>query len=416
LSTIGLGPDSWLRQQCVQCLKMLGYSDPREAAAKKSGASPPMSPRLAKFQAKLAANPDLWMMTEAEHKPHQIINEEHMADIAARFSLGARVIVDPGERKAAVMYIGKIEEIAPGYWVGVMYDEPMGKNDGSIKGRRYFECPHDHGGFLRPDHISVDANPPPPRVKKEAEAPATEAGEEGSKVERRNKRSHPMAKPIPADDVVQDAEDTRMPPGGSEAMPLPASVQNLVEAKGEAKAEAKAELKAEPKADSKAEPKVDPSDTSANRLPTRGATPRAAQRKTPLGAKKIERGSAASSNGAASTPKAVKSVSELTVEPAQAPSLAQKVEPAGAGARTSSGSGSARKTTGPGTGTGAVKLAIAGNGKATPLRHASPRSSSSPRQVSPRVGAGACSARAPVSLPSDRPLSGKGAKTSRKSH
>lgn len=416
LITIGLGPDSWLRQQCVQCLKMLGYSDPREAAAKKSGASPPMSPRLAKFQAKLAANPDLWMMTEAEHKPHQIINEEHMADIAARFSLGARVIVDPGERKAAVMYIGKIEEIAPGYWVGVMYDEPMGKNDGSIKGRRYFECPHDHGGFLRPDHISVDANPPPPRVKKEAEAPATEAGEEGSKVERRNKRSHPMAKPIPADDVVQDAEETRMPPGGSEAMPLPASVQNLVEAKGEVKAEAKAELKAEPKADSKAEPKVDPSDTSANRLPTRGATPRAAQRKTPLGAKKIERGSAASSNGAASTPKAVKSVSELTVEPAQAPSLAQKVEPAGAGARTSSGSGSARKATGPGTGTGAVKLAIAGNGKATPLRHASPRSSSSPRQVSPRVGAGACSARAPVSLPSDRPLSGKGAKTSRKSH
>lgn len=50
------------------------------------------------------------------------------------------MLVEPGDRTAEVMYVGKISEIAPGYWIGVCYDEPVGKNDGSVKGRRCFEC------------------------------------------------------------------------------------------------------------------------------------------------------------------------------------------------------------------------------------------------------------------------------------
>jgi len=176
LMTIALGPDNWLRGQCVQVLKLLGYQDPsKKTGPASSGEKETISPRLAKFHAQLAANPDMWMFQEKEEKPQMIVNEEHMADLACKFKKGDRVLVEPGERKAEVMYIGKIPEIAPGYWIGVMYDEPVGKNDGSIKGHRLFECQHDFGGVLRPDHLAIDPNPPPPRVKKEVVDPAAEA-------------------------------------------------------------------------------------------------------------------------------------------------------------------------------------------------------------------------------------------------
>lgn len=56
-------------------------------------------------------------------------------------------------------YVGKIEGLAAGYWVGVQYDEPLGKNDGSVKGARLFQCPPGFGAFVRPDKITVGAFP-----------------------------------------------------------------------------------------------------------------------------------------------------------------------------------------------------------------------------------------------------------------
>lgn len=57
-------------------------------------------------------------------------------------------------------YIGTCEGLPLGYWVGVQYDEPVGKNDGSVKGKRYFECNPGYGGLVRPVLVSCGDYPP----------------------------------------------------------------------------------------------------------------------------------------------------------------------------------------------------------------------------------------------------------------
>ncbi|XP_023809427.1 kinesin-like protein KIF13B isoform X1 [Oryzias latipes] len=62
--------------------------------------------------------------------------------------------VTVGSNKAgAVRYIGTTH-FAEGVWVGVELNTPVGKNDGSVGGHRYFHCKAGYGVLVRPDRLS----------------------------------------------------------------------------------------------------------------------------------------------------------------------------------------------------------------------------------------------------------------------
>ena len=44
---------------------------------------------------------------------------------------------------------------APGKWVGVELDEALGKNNGVVQGKTYFNCRDNHGIFVRQQQLLV---------------------------------------------------------------------------------------------------------------------------------------------------------------------------------------------------------------------------------------------------------------------
>ena len=111
-----------------------------------------------------------------------VTDDEHLADLAAAMKVGDRCEVTVGSKRGQVQYVGKIPQIAPGWWVGVQYDEPVGKNDGTVKGKRLFECPPKYGGFLRPDKLAVGDFPELDDLF-ESDEDADDEGDEAKKAE-----------------------------------------------------------------------------------------------------------------------------------------------------------------------------------------------------------------------------------------
>uniref|UniRef100_A0A3B4B6Y0 CAP-Gly domain-containing protein n=1 Tax=Periophthalmus magnuspinnatus TaxID=409849 RepID=A0A3B4B6Y0_9GOBI len=68
------------------------------------------------------------------------------------FQVGERVWVN-GNKPGYIQFLGDTQ-FAPGQWAGIVLDEPIGKNDGSVAGVRYFQCEALRGIFTRPSKLS----------------------------------------------------------------------------------------------------------------------------------------------------------------------------------------------------------------------------------------------------------------------
>uniref|UniRef100_A0A8D2M2R0 CAP-Gly domain containing linker protein 1 n=1 Tax=Zonotrichia albicollis TaxID=44394 RepID=A0A8D2M2R0_ZONAL len=71
------------------------------------------------------------------------------------FRVGERVWVN-GNKPGFIQFLGETQ-FAPGQWAGIVLDEPIGKNDGSVAGVRYFQCEPLRGIFTRPSKLSRKA-------------------------------------------------------------------------------------------------------------------------------------------------------------------------------------------------------------------------------------------------------------------
>jgi len=82
-------------------------------------------------------------------------SDNQMEELCANIKVGDRCEVEPGAKRGTVKFVGKAEALGRGFWVGVQYDEPLGKHDGMVKGVRFFDCPQGHRVIVRPEKVKV---------------------------------------------------------------------------------------------------------------------------------------------------------------------------------------------------------------------------------------------------------------------
>ncbi|XP_041742245.2 CAP-Gly domain-containing linker protein 2-like isoform X3 [Coregonus clupeaformis] len=73
-------------------------------------------------------------------------------DVLGDYVVSERVWVN-GVKPGVIAYLGETQ-FAPGQWAGVVLNDLLGKNDGSVGGVRYFECQSHQGIFTRPSKLT----------------------------------------------------------------------------------------------------------------------------------------------------------------------------------------------------------------------------------------------------------------------
>lgn len=89
----------------------------------------------------------------------------------SEFKVGQRIETNT-HRTGIVKYVGPIH-VAEGAWLGIDLQEASGKNDGSVRGERYFDCPPQHGLFVKEtDILRIISQPAPKAAAPKPKAPA----------------------------------------------------------------------------------------------------------------------------------------------------------------------------------------------------------------------------------------------------
>uniref|UniRef100_A0A182NSK2 CAP-Gly domain-containing protein n=1 Tax=Anopheles dirus TaxID=7168 RepID=A0A182NSK2_9DIPT len=93
----------------------------------------------------------------ARHNEERKRQEEEDQRMLESTAIGARCRVTAKNspvRLGTVMYKGAIDG-KQGVFIGVKFDEPLGVNDGSVNGKRYFDCDPKYGSFVAAKAVEV---------------------------------------------------------------------------------------------------------------------------------------------------------------------------------------------------------------------------------------------------------------------
>lgn len=90
--------------------------------------------------------------TVSAEKASSVPSSEAQEEFVDDFRVGERVWVN-GNKPGFIQFLGETQ-FAPGQWAGIVLDEPIGKNDGSVAGVRYFQCEPLKGIFTRPSKLT----------------------------------------------------------------------------------------------------------------------------------------------------------------------------------------------------------------------------------------------------------------------
>ena len=84
--------------------------------------------------------------------PRKTATAVQPAAVNQQSALAVGDTVMTGGKRGVVRFLGTTS-FAPGEWAGIELFEAQGKNDGTVKGDRYFKCAANHGLFAKPDKL-----------------------------------------------------------------------------------------------------------------------------------------------------------------------------------------------------------------------------------------------------------------------